>query len=164
MVFIESCLPCFYNNNMCLWLLWNSGGKKHTHLAEVWFEFSLPKCCIFTLAFWWYCTNSLVSLEMPKRKWQGCCPRAPSGAYVPRTLRSSVLKKELPASSFLQYILPRKCTLLTLSVNSLICIHTNTHVDMSLNNVTCMLVVLFFLCIRKHESKVPTNILTRTGK
>ena len=24
---------------------------------------------------------------------------------------------------------------------------------MLLNNVTCMLVVLFFLCVRKHESK-----------
>ena len=32
---------------------------------------------------------------------------------------------------------------------------------MFLNSVTCMLVVLFFLCVRKHESKVPTNILRR---
>ena len=154
----------FFITTICVYDFCETVLVKNTHLAKVWFEFSLPKCCIFTLAFWWYCTNSLVSLEMPKRKWQGCCPRAPAGAYAPRTLRSSVLKKELPASSFLQYILPRKCTLLTLSVNSLICIHINTHVDMSLNNVTCMLVVLFFLCIRKHESKLPTNILTRTGK
>jgi len=34
---------------------------------------------------------------------------------------------------------------------------------MFLNNVTCMLVVLFFLCVRKHASKVPTNILTRNS-
>ena len=68
MVFIESCFHVFHHDNMCLWLLWNSVGKKNTHLAKVWFEFSLPKCCIFTLAFWWYCTNSLVSLEMQKKQ------------------------------------------------------------------------------------------------
>ena len=51
----------------------------------------------FYTGFWWYCTNSLVSLEMPKNKWRGrCCPRAPARTYAPWTLQTSVLKKRPP--------------------------------------------------------------------
>ena len=97
-----------------------------------------------------------MSLEKPKKKFRGRSPRAPARAYAPRTLRSRVPKNDLPASSFLLYTLPRKCTLLALFVKSLICIHINTHFGMFLHNVTCMLVVLFFWirCVRKHECKV----------
>ena len=108
-----------------------------------------------------------MSLKKPQKKGSGL--RGAALELQPRLMRPGPCdpvfqKNELPAHSFLLYILPRKCNLLTLSVNSLICIHINTHFDMFLNNVTCMLVVLFFLCVRKLESKVPTNILTRMGK
>ena len=98
---------------------------------------------------------------MPKRNGEGAALKLLPGLTRPGPCKAVFQKNDLPASSFLLYILPRKCTLLALSVNSLICIHINTHFDMFLNNVTCMLVVLFFLCVRKHESKVPTNIRTR---
>ena len=56
------------------------------------------KMLYFFLAFWWYCTNSLVSLEKPKNKCKGRCPWAPAGAlsYAPRTMQTRVVKKNPP--------------------------------------------------------------------
>ena len=35
---------------------------------------------------------------------------------------------------------------------------------MFLHNVTCILVVLFFVCVRKHEPKVPTIYSHKNGE
>jgi len=64
----------FFITTICVYDFCETVLVKKTHLAIVWFDFSLPKCCIFTLAFRWYCTNSLVGLETPKKKCRGRCP------------------------------------------------------------------------------------------
>ena len=149
---------------MCLWLLWNSVGKQKHTLPRYDLNFLFQNAVFLHWLFDGTAQTHLWALKCQKENGKGAALELPLGLTCPGPCEAAFYKNDLPASSFLQYILPRKCTLLTLSVNSLICIHINTYVDMSLNNVTCMLVVLFFLCIRKHESKVPTNILTRAGK
>ena len=151
---------------MCPWLLWNSVGKrKHTlPRCDLNFPFQNFKCCIFTLAFWWYCTNSLVSLETPEENVESAALELPPGLTRPRPCKPVFEKKRTSLSALFCCIhTSPEVYFVDTSVNSLICIHINTHFDMFLNNVTCMLVVLFFPCVWKHESKVPTNIITRMG-
>ena len=171
MVFILSFLPCVSShqcNDLCETVL----VKRKTHLTKVWHEFSLPKCYIFTqwLAFWWFCINSFVILKTPQ-KVEGSGSRAlPSSsrpAHAPRTLQPSVLKKGAPCQRFLLYILiiPQGVHIWHCPLN-LHVYFLNAHFDMlqNLNNVACMVAIWFFVCVRKHESNLPTNILTRVGK
>ena len=46
--------------------------------------------------------------EQAAKKVEGACPQAPAGAYAPRTLRTQVLKNDLPANLFLLCVLPQK--------------------------------------------------------
>ena len=127
------------------------------------------KTAVFLHSVWLFdgpAQTHLWALKRQKRNVEGAALELPLGLTRPEPCEPVFHKNNLPASSFGLYILPRKCTLLTLAVHSLLWVHINTHFDMLLNNVTCMLVVLFFLCVRKHESilaKVPTSILTRMG-
>ena len=109
---------------------------------------------------WNAMAKTKMSRALPSSSCRGLCALDPANQCSKKTT-------SLLLALFLLYILPLKCTLSTcLSVNSLLCIHINTHFEMFWNNVTCLLVVLFFVCVRKHgwPSKVPTNILTRMGK
>ena len=90
----------FHHANMCLSLLWNSVGKKNTHTLPIYdLNFPLPKCCIFTLAFLWYCTKSLVSLDVQKNNLKGTTLKLPPGLAHPGPCKPGFLKKtpSLPA-------------------------------------------------------------------
>ena len=92
---------------------------------------------------------------------EGRCPWAPAEAYAPRTLWPSVIGKRAPCQLFLLYILPQSARYWPCPCN----MHfINTHFDMFLNKVAWMVALWFFVCVRKHESKLPTNALTRVGK
>ena len=157
-------ITTIYVNDFCETVLVK---KKHT-LPR--YDLNFPfQYAVFLILHWLFdgtytAQTHLWALKRQKRNVEGAALELPLGLTRPEPCEPVFHKNNLPASSFGLYILPRKCTLLTLAVHSLLWVHVNTHFDMLLNNVTCMLVVLFFLCVRKHESKVPTNILTRMGK
>ena len=89
----------FHHHITFLWFLENSVGKKYTPCGGVvWFP--LPNAIFFTLAFKWcftYTIEAPLSLGTSCKKSQGRCPRAPAGAYAPRTLRTRVMKKWPPS-------------------------------------------------------------------
>ena len=91
----------FHHNSMCLWFCKTVLVKKCTpYQGVVWF--SPSKCHIFYTGFSGvlYLHNWSPLIMKPQNKLQksrGRCPRAPAGAYAPRTLRTQVLKKWPPS-------------------------------------------------------------------
>ena len=79
---------------------------------------TLPRCgliCPFQMPYflhWLFSSTLLTQLKPPEASEQAAkkveCPRAPAGAYVPRTLRTKFRKNDLPANLFVLCILPQK--------------------------------------------------------
>ena len=153
---------------MCLWLLWNSVGKKNTLLR---FDLNFPfQNAVLIFLDWLFdgtAQTHLWALKRKKKNVKGAALELPPGLMRPGPCDPVVCKTtSLPAlfavhtcTSLEVYFIDTVCEQFNMYTYSI-----NTHFDMFLNNVTCMLVVLFFLWARKHESKVPTNIITRMGK
>ena len=114
MVFIRTFITtlCFYD--FCKTVL----VKKCTPCLEGVVWFSPSKCHIFYTGFsvvlflhnW-----SPLKPQNKLKKRRGRCPWAPAGAYVPRTLRTRVLKKWPPSQPFFAAHTPPKCNQFTLA-------------------------------------------------
>ena len=125
MVFITT--VCFYD--FCKTVL-----VKNTHLAKVWFDFPLQMPDFFTLAFKWYFTYTIeapLSLRTSCKKSRGRCPQAPTRAYKPWTLRTHVLKNNLPANLCWLCVIPKSIMNLHRLFNVS---YINTHFDMFFKN------------------------------
>ena len=118
--FTNSVFQDFHHNIMFLWFLENSDLAK----GVVWF--SPPKCHIFTLAFKYftYTIEAPLSLRTSCKKCWGCCPQAPTRAYLSWTLRTRVLKNDLPANLFLLCVISQKCNEFTLAFKYVLYKHT----------------------------------------
>ena len=140
---------------LCFYDFWKTVLVKNTHLAKVWFDFPLPNAIFFTLAFKWYFTYTIeapLSLRTSCKKSRGHCPRAPTGAYAPRILRTRVLKKWPPSQLVFAKSVMNLHRLFNMS-------YINTHFYICFSKIEAYMGVIYFLiCVRKHESNLPTNI------
>ena len=93
-----------------------------------------------------------------KKTAQRRCHQTLTAAYVPRTLRTCVLKKWPPSQLFLLHVFPQ-------SVINLHQLFVWTHgFTCFLKIKACMGVIYFLVGVRKHKSHLCTNIRTTVGK
>ena len=152
---------------MCQRFLWISVGKKNTHLAKVCFEF------LFLMLWLYTGTGFLMVLhKLTCEPWnttnkyraavEGAALKLLPGLTRPGPCDPRVLyiKTSSLPTLFCCIYFPKVYLIVTIF---LICIykHTFWHV---LSYLPCMVVIYFFVCGRKHELKLPTNILTRVWK
>ena len=96
------------------------------------------------------------------KKWlEGAALELPPGLTRPGPCEPEFWKNDLPANFFLLHVLPQSVR----KLHRLFNISTiNTHLTYFWKIKACMGVIYFLVCVRKHESNLPTNMHTTVGK